>query len=96
MRGIDNMDVSNLKTPERYYEALGKACDALVRCRQCQRLVTHAQVVADGSGCPRCGTKYVMEVTSLSLWEWLKIRLGIIDFPYRKQFLQEFSSRRAA
>jgi len=91
MRGIDKM-----KRPERYYEALGQACDAIVRCKNCRRLLTHAQVCAEGGGCPTCGTKYVMEVTSLGWWEWVKIRVGLLDFPYRKEFLKEFSARRAA
>jgi uncharacterized paraquat-inducible protein A len=76
--------------PQRYYEKLGQACDAIVRCRNCQRLCTHAEITK-GPGCPRCGTKYVTEVTSLSFREWLRIRLGLLTFPYRREFLAEFS-----
>lgn len=76
---------------ERYYTALGRACDALLRCKDCKRLVTHARLAALGS-CP-CGNRRVVEITTLSVWEWLRIRLGLLDFPYRQQFLAEFSKR---
>lgn len=84
------------QTPEdTYYTRRGLACDALLRCKDCQRLVTHA-ALADAGGCPRCGTKYVTEVKTLSILEWLKIRFGVLDFPFRKEFLAEFSHRRPA
>jgi hypothetical protein len=73
-----------------YYVALGKGCDAIVRCKDCQHLVTHALLMAKGS-CPRCGNRRVTEVRALGLWEWLRIRLGLLDFPYRKEFLKEFA-----
>jgi len=97
MRGTDlgPADVAQMKLPDRYYEKKGLACDALLRCKDCQRLVTHT-ALAEAGGCPRCGTKYVTEVKTLSLWEWLKIRVGVVDFPFRKEFLAEFSNRRSA
>ena len=78
------------KGPTRYYTDLGFACDALLRCKDCQRLVTHDVLTAHGC-CPRCGTRRVVEITTLSPWEWVKIRLGLIQFPYRREFLREFS-----
>lgn len=77
---------------ERYYTALGQACDALVRCKDCRRLITHAQIQVRGC-CPSCGNRKVMEITTLSIWEWLKVRTGWIDFPYRQAFLKEFSTK---
>ncbi len=75
--------------PERYYVALGQACDAIVRCKDCKRLITYAEIQRVHA-CPRCGNSRVSEVTTLRWWEWLKIRLGILDFPYRRLFLAEF------
>jgi len=72
-----------------YYIALGQGCDALVRCRDCRRLITHADLIARGM-C-RCGNKRVTEIRALSLWEWLRIRVGWIDFPHRAAFLKEFA-----
>lgn len=72
-----------------YYEALNKSCDALVRCHECGRLVTHGVLTVTGMT-PCCGTKRVRQVQHLSTWEWIKLRLGLIDFPYRKEFLAEF------
>lgn len=77
------------RTP-RYYESLGRSCDFLLRCRDCRRLLLYSTITATGA-CPKCGNRKVVEVTGLSLWEWLKIRLGILDFPDRRIFLKEFS-----
>jgi len=72
-----------------YYVALGRGADYLLRCRDCQRLVPTAQVITRGF-C-RCGSKRYLEVRTLTWWEWLKIRLGLLDFPYRAEFLKEFA-----
>lgn len=77
---------------ERYYTKHGQASDALLRCKDCKRLVTHMQLAARGC-CPSCGTRKVTEITTLSIWEWLKVRTGWINFPYRQEFLKEFSTR---
>ncbi len=73
-----------------YYVDLDKACDALVRCRHCQRLLTHAFMIGQNKGHCVCGSREVKEIRTLTLWEWLKVRTGWIDFPYRAQFLKEF------
>ena len=77
----------------RYYHALGVGHDALLRCTDCKRLVTHAALVRRG-GCPVCGTRRVTEITSLTLWEYLRLRLGLIRFPHRRAMLAEFARGR--
>lgn len=81
-----------------YYESLDKGCDELLRCNECGRLVTHAALFRTGGNglTPCCGTRRVREVRHLTFWEWLKIRVGFIDFPYRHEFLAEFKSERHA
>ena len=66
-----------------YYIALGKGLDAIVRCHDCKRLVTQT-VLRRRLGCPSCGTRRVTEIRALTLWEWLRIRLGFLQFPYRE------------
>lgn len=75
-----------------YYERLQLpvAHDAILRCGDCRRLVLHASLATTGVT-PCCGTRKVLEVRHLRFWEWLRIRLGLLDFPYRKDFLAEFS-----
>lgn len=77
---------------DRYYTKYGRASDALLRCKDCKRLVTHGQLAARGC-CPSCGTRKVTEITTLSIWEWLKVRVGWLDFPYRREFLAEFRAK---
>lgn len=78
------------KRPRPYYEELGRSHDMLLRCadEQCGRLVLYSDV--EKGGCPHCGNRRMKEIRTLTGWEMLKIRLGIIDFPQRKQFLAEF------
>ena len=85
---IPSAETSGKYVP-RYYEALGRAHDMLLRCKDCRRLVLYSKLTKLGS-C-RCGNKRVIEVTTLTLWEWLKIRLGFIRFPDRNKFLREFT-----
>ena len=73
----------------RYYEAMGRAHDYLMRCKDCKKLTTF-QVLSKNGCCACCNRKF-SEITTLSLWEWLKIRLGIIQFTDRDKFLKEFS-----
>jgi len=80
------------KPTRNYYESLGEGCDKILRCNDCKNLVTHTSLVTGGS-CPKCGNRKVVEVRGLSLWEWLKIRAGILDFPHRDKFLAEFGAR---
>ena len=79
-----------------YYVALNRACDALVRCNDCRALVTCEQITRNKGVTPCCSTRKVREIRSLTAWEWLKVRLGIIDFPYRAEFLKEFAGVRRA
>jgi hypothetical protein len=72
-----------------YYEKLGWPTDAILRCDACKGLVLIPALKA-AHGCPTCGTSRFVEVRALSLWEWVKIRLGILDFPRRREFLREF------
>lgn len=76
-----------------YYEALGGGHDHILRCDGCMRLVLFRDLVVSG-GCPKCGNRRVTEVRTLSNWEWLRIRIGLLSFPYRKEFLVEFSRGR--
>jgi hypothetical protein len=75
-----------------YYEKYDRGSDWILRCKDCGRLITHDQLFGDGRDgiTPCCGTRSVREVRAMSLWEWLKLRLGIIDFPHRAEFLTEF------
>lgn len=72
-----------------YYEKYGMGTDALVRCTECQRLVTHAEI--QQLGCCPCGCRRMREITTLSEQEEAAIRSGAIDFPYREEFLKEFT-----
>ena len=83
----------NVKKPNArpYYEDLNLGCDAIVRCNDCHKLVTHARIIANEGLTPCCGTRKVAEVRALKFWEWLLIRLAIIDFPHREKFLKEFA-----
>lgn len=72
-----------------YYVDLNKGCDDLMRCKDCKRLIT-AQVLASLGSC-KCGCRKVTEIRTLSLWEWIKVRLGLITFPHREEFLKEFA-----
>ncbi len=81
------------KGPPPYYVALGLGHDALVQCKDCRTLVPHAVISVLGT-CPGCGSRTFIEVRALSLWEWVRIRVGWIDFPHRQAFLKEFSHGR--
>lgn len=84
------METENLNARiPHYYEALGMGIDAILRCTQCQRLQTQAEL-AKRTTCV-CGNKRMNDVKTLSAWEWLKIRTGWINFPHRKLFLKEFA-----
>ena len=76
-----------------YYEDLNRATDFLVRCQGCNALVQVSALHRTGLT-PCCGTKRVREIRQLTIWEWLKIRLGVIRFPYRQAFLREFGRAR--
>lgn len=75
-----------------YYEKYDKGHDDLLRCKDCSRLVTYASMFDNGRTglTPCCGSRSTREVRALTVWEWLKVRLAIIDFPHRDEFLKEF------
>ena len=77
----------------RYYIEKGRAHDMLLRCKDCKRLVTHEALCRNGQ-CPKCGNRRVSEIISLSMWEWLRIRCGLLQFKDRRLFLKEFSRAR--
>jgi hypothetical protein len=83
----------NFNTPvtRRYYTDLGRACDYILRCKDCKRLVTSATLATQGC-CP-CGNRRVVEITTLSIWEYVRMRLGLLNFPHRREFLREFGAR---
>lgn len=74
----------------RYYTALGRATDFLLRCKDCRQLVLVEKLVKDGC-CP-CGNKRVAEITTLTEQEQADIASGVIDFPHRAAFLAEFTA----
>lgn len=80
-----------------YYQRLklGVGHDAILRCFDCRKLVTYATLQTCGGITPCCGTRKTKEVTHLKFWEWVMIRLGIVRFPYRREFLAEFKTVRA-
>jgi hypothetical protein len=77
-----------------YYEKLNRAVDYLVRCQSrhggCGALVPTERLHETGM-CPRCGNRGMAEIRSLRPLEYLRIYFGLLDFPYRAQFLAEFS-----
>lgn len=74
----------------RYYNTTDRAHDDVLRCNECKKLVTHQQIKQHGkTAC--CGTRRLTEVTALSLWEYLRIRLGLVPMRDRAAFLAEFS-----
>ena len=94
MHGNTNPGATRPAAARPYYEAHDKAHDDLLRCHDCNRLVVYAAVMANKGTTPCCATRRMREVRALSIWEWIKIRLGVIDFAYRKEFLAEFARGR--
>jgi hypothetical protein len=78
------------KPEQRYYTALNRACDWILRCKDCQKLVTSATIGKIGS-CP-CGNRRFAEITMLNQEEHDLIASGVIDFPHRDEFLKEFAA----
>jgi hypothetical protein len=74
----------------RYYHDLGRACDYLLRCKDCKALVLASDL--SRRGVCICGCKRVTEIVTLSEDEHAQIASGALDFPYREQFLAEFSA----
>jgi hypothetical protein len=76
---------------ERYYVDEGRGHDYLLRCKDCQGLVTFVAINKLGC-CDKCGNKRFTEITLLNDKEMADIQSGAIDFPDRDQFLAEFSA----
>ena len=79
-----------METQTRYYEELGRGHDDLLRCKDCQALVTFATIQKLGM-CGKCGNKRFTEITLLSEQEEAAIRTGEITFQDSDKFLAEFS-----
>ena len=77
------------KRIRNYYEELGRAHDYLMRCKDCQALVTF-QVITQIGCCDKCGNKKFIEITLLQESEMEAIAKGDIDFPDRDKFMAEF------
>ena len=77
----------------QYYEQYGQMCDWVSRCEECRTLVTLETIRTQG-GCHKCGSRKFREPRTLSLWEWLQIKMGLIRFPHSDQFLAAFSAKR--
>lgn len=75
---------------ERYYVDKDRGHDYLLRCKDCQELVTFAVIQKLGC-CDKCGTKRFTEITLLTEKEMADIQSGVIDFEDRAEFLEEFS-----
>lgn len=75
---------------QRYYTALNRGVDHILRCKDCQQLQLAADIRRRG-GC-ECGNKRFAEVVTLTPEEMERLTNGSIDFPYRAEFLAEFSA----
>ncbi len=73
-----------------YYEDMGRAHDYLMRCKDCQHLVTFVTIQKMGM-CDYCGNKRFTEITLLRQEEWDALNNGDIDFPDKELFLKEFA-----
>ena len=80
---------------ERYYVDEGRGHDYLLRCKDCQALVTFTAIQKTG-GCDKCGNKRFAEITGLTDEEMSSIRSGVIDFPDRELFMAEFTAMEEA
>jgi hypothetical protein len=81
----------NPERKPRYYEELGRAHDDLLRCKDCQALLTFETIAKMGC-CDKCGNKRMIEVTILNEQEMADIKAGVIDFADRDKFLAEFEA----
>ncbi len=88
--GLNDQELNMKMDRPRYYEDLGQAHDDLLRCKDCQKLVTMKAIAKLGM-CDGCGNKRFTEITLLQQEEMDKIVSGEIDFPHRDLFLAEFS-----
>jgi hypothetical protein len=79
---------------QRYYVALGRATDFILRCKDCRTIVTIADIrrygACPGDGVKACGNKRFSEITAINETE--KAALEALDFPHKAEFLAEFSA----
>jgi hypothetical protein len=79
---------------QRYYTALGRATDYILRCKDCRAIVTIADIrrygACPGDGVKACGNKRFAEITTITETE--KAALEALDFPCKAEFLAEFAS----
>jgi hypothetical protein len=76
---------------ERYYVDEDRGHDYLMRCKDCQGLVTFTAIKKLGC-CDKCGNKRFTEITLLQQQEMDDIKSGVIDFDGRDKFLAEFAA----
>jgi hypothetical protein len=78
----------------RYYTAHGRATDVILRCKDCKTIVQVKDITrlgaCPGDGVTGCGNKRFAEITQLTDAEYG--RLSMLDFPFRDEFLAEFSA----
>lgn len=72
-----------------YYVDKDRGHDCLLRCKDCQALVTYQTITKTG-GCGKCGNKRFTEIKTLTETEMEAIAKGEIDFPDREKFMAEF------
>lgn len=72
-----------------YYEDLGRAHDCLLRCKDCQKLVTF-DVIKKLGMCDKCGNRRFTQINIMSQEEWDDIKSGKINFEDRELFMAEF------
>jgi hypothetical protein len=79
---------------QRYYTALGRATDYVLRCKDCKAIVLVEDIrkygACPGNGVTACGNKRFSEITALSEVE--KASIEALDFPHKAEFLSEFSA----
>jgi hypothetical protein len=80
--------------PRQYYEKYDQLCDWIVRCDDCRTLVTTETIHQTGC-CHKCGSHKFKEPRTLSPWEWLKIKIGLLRFPHSAEFLASFTANAA-
>jgi hypothetical protein len=77
-------------TKDPYYVGMGQGHDNILRCKDCQALVTIETIQLRGM-CDKCGNGKFGEIRLLNQEEMDNIRSGKIDFPARERFLAEFA-----
>lgn len=89
-RGLTNEELNMKMERPAYYEDLGRGHDNILRCKDCQKLVTYEVITKIGM-CDGCGNRKFTEIKLLNEKEMEEIKSGAIDFPDRDRFLAEFA-----